>query len=182
IERMLGHFRVLLESAVAHPERRLSELPLLTGEERAQLVQWNGVRLEYPRERCLSELFDAQVERSPEAVAVVHEGQQLTYRELNRQANKLGHYLRRMGIGPDVLAGICVDRNVEMIVGLLGILKAGGAYVPLDPAYPRERLDFMLKDAGVGVVVTTAALLRDLPELKAKVVCLDTDWDAISQE
>ena len=110
------------------------------------------------------------------------EGQQLTYRELNRQANQLGHYLKKRGVGPEVLVGICMDRSVEMIVGLLGILKAGGAYVPLDPTYPPERLDFMLKDARARVVVTTAGLLRSLPELDAQVVCLDTETDAISQE
>ncbi len=130
----------------------------------------------------IHELFEAQVERSPEAVAVVHEGQQLTYRELNCRANQLGRYLRKMGVGPDVLVGICVDRSVEMVVGLLGILKAGGAYVPLDPAYPRERLDFMLKDAKVRAVLTTATLQNDLPKQDARVICLDLERNIVSRE
>jgi len=186
IERMLGHIRVLLQGAVAHPECRLSELPLLTREERSQLMQWNGVRVEYPRERCLYELFEAQAERLPEAVAVVHEGRQMTYRELNRRANQLGHYLRKRGIGPEVLVGIGMKRSVEMVVGLLGILKAGGAYVPLDVAYPTERLKYMIQDARITVLLTEQDLLEDTLDAKIgkglETICLDRDWSLVSRE
>ena len=149
MEQMLAHFRLLLESIVAHPEHRLSRLTFLTEQERLQLKQWNDTGREYPRERSLAELFEAQVERSPEAVAVVSEGREVSYGELNRRANQLGHYLRRRGVGPEVRVGICMNRSVEMVVGLLGILKAGGAYVPLDRAYPGERLNYMIQDAGM---------------------------------
>ena len=132
ILRMLGHFRTLLEGIVAHPEQRLANLPLLTPAERHQLlVEWNDTDTNSPRDQCIHELFEAQVERTPETIAVVFEDQQLTYRELNGRANQLAHYLRTLGVGPEVLVGICVERSLEMIVALLGILKAGGAYVPL---------------------------------------------------
>src|SRR5713226_9655175 len=119
------------------------------------------------RNRCLHELFEEQVERTPDAVAFVFEGQELTYRELNSRANQLGHYLQRLGVGPEVLVGICVERSLEMIVGTLGILKAGGAYLPLDPSYPRERLSFMLRDAGAGVLLTQQRLREKLSSQNA---------------
>ena len=119
--------------------------------------------------------------RTPNAVAVVFENQQLTYSELNSRANQLAHYLHSLGVGADVLVGICVERSVEMVVGLLGILKAGGAYVPLDPEYPQERLSFMLEDAQVSVLLTQQHLVEKLPEHQAQLVCLDTDWQLISQ-
>src|SRR5207248_74364 len=118
--------------------------------ERQQLlVDWNATQAAYPKDKCIHLLFEAQVERTPEAVAVVFDRQQLTYRELNQRANQLAHYLQKLSVGPDVLVGICVERSLEMVVGLLGILKAGGAYVPLDPTYPSERIAFMLEDAQV---------------------------------
>ena len=138
--RLAGHWQTLLEGIVADPAQRLSALPLLTDAERQQLL----VRVEcHPGRptrvrRCLHQLFEAQVERTPEAIAVVFEDQTLTYRELNQRANQLAHYLRARGVGPEVLVGICMERSLELMVGLLGILKAGGAYVPLDPAYPRS--------------------------------------------
>src|SRR5262249_7982371 len=148
ISRMVGHFQTLLAGTVADPEQRLSDLPFLTEEERRQLlVEWNATQADYPRDQCIHQLFEAQGERTPEATAVIFEEEQLTYRELNRRANQLAHHLRALGVGPEVLVGICMERSVEMVVGLLGILKAGGAYVPLDPAYPKERLAFILKDA-----------------------------------
>ena len=122
------------------------------------------------------------MERTPDAVAVVFEDDQLTYRELNRRANQLAHYLRSLDVGPEVLVGICVERSLEMVVGLLGILKAGGAYVPLDPTYPKERLAFMLEDTQAQVLLSQECLLEVLPENKQQVVCLDTDWQAISRE
>jgi amino acid adenylation domain-containing protein len=183
IGRMVGHFRTLLEGIVAAPDRHLSELPLLTEEELHQLLEeWNGTETPYSQDRCIQELFEEQVERTPDAVAVVFEEQQLTYRELNRRANQLAHHLRALGVGPGVLVGICAERSVEVVVGLLGILKTGGAYVPLDPAYPKERLSFMLEDARAPVLLTQERLVGGLPEHVATVVRLDADWPVIAQE
>jgi amino acid adenylation domain-containing protein len=182
IARLARHYRTLLEGVVADPERRLSELPLLTEEERQQiLVEWNATASDYPRERCVHELFEAQVERTPEAVAVACEGQHLTYRELNWRANQLAHHLRRLGVGPEVPVGICVERSLEMLVGLLGILKAGGAYVPLDPTCPLERLAFVLNDTRVPLLLTQERLVSRLPAHAVQVVRLDADWGAIGQ-
>jgi amino acid adenylation domain-containing protein len=183
IERMSGHFQILLEGIVADPEQSISELPLLTEKEQRQLLfEWNNTQTEYPKHKCIHQLFEEQVERTPDAVAVVFEQQQLTYRELNSRANQLAHYLMDLGIGADALVGICVERSLEMLVGLLGILKAGGAYVPLDPAYPTERLAYMLSDSQMTVLLTQKDLISLLPEHQAKAVCLDTDGKAISQE
>ena len=155
ITRMSGHLQIVLEALVADPEQRISQLPILTDAERRQLlVEWNNTKRDYPKDKCIHHLFEAQVEKSPDAVAVAFEDQQLTYRELNARANQLGHYLQDVGVGPEVLVGICMERSLEMVVGLLGILKAGGAYVPLDPEYPQERLAFMLEDARPAVLVT----------------------------
>ncbi|MCP4549380.1 MAG: amino acid adenylation domain-containing protein [bacterium] len=146
IDRLVGHFQVLLQGIVADPDQRIADVPILTDAERQLLlVEWNDTWAEYPKHRCIHELFEAQVERTPDAVAVVFEERHLTYRELNRRANQLAHHLQGLGVGPEVLVGICVERSLEMVVGLLGILKAGGAYVPLDSAYPEERLAFMLE-------------------------------------
>src|SRR3990172_6881802 len=183
ITRMLGHFQTLLEGIVANPEQRISDLPLLTEAERQQLlVEWNDTKRDYPQDKCIHELFEAQVERTPEAIAVVFEDQQLTYSELNARANQLAHYLRALGVGPEVLVGICMERSLEMVVGLLGILKAGGAYVPLDLTYPKERLAFMLEDTHVPVLLTQERLVLGLPQHGATVVCLDADWEVIAQE
>jgi amino acid adenylation domain-containing protein len=183
IERMVGHFQTLLEGIVANPEQKISELPLLTQFERQQLAAWNNTQTDYPKDACIHQLFEQQVERSPDAIALVFEEQQLTYKELNQRANQLAHLLRNLGVGPEVLVGICVERSLEMLVGLLGILKAGGAYVPLDPAYPPERLVFMLEDAEVAVVLTTQArLVESLPKHQGRIVCLDTDWEIIERQ
>ncbi|WP_419183617.1 non-ribosomal peptide synthase/polyketide synthase [Scytonema hofmannii] len=181
IERMIGHFVTLLEAIVANPTERIDQLPLLTPTEQQQLlVEWNDTRVDYPIDKCIHQLFEEQVARTPDAVAIVFEDQQLTYDELNSRANQLAHYLQSLGVKPDVLVGICVERSLSMVVGMLGILKAGGAYVPLDPAYPQERLGFMLYDAGVSVLVTQQHLVEQLPEHNAQVVCLDTHWQLIS--
>jgi amino acid adenylation domain-containing protein len=183
IARMAGHLETLLLGIVANPDRRLSMLPLLTEEERHQLlVEWNDTEKDYPKESCIHELVEAQVERTPDAVAVVFEGQELTYHELNAEANQLAHYLKKHGVGPEVLVGICMERSLEMVIGLLGVLKAGGAYVPLDPTYPKKSLAFMLEDTQVPVLLTQERRLEMLPEHGAKVVCLDTDWEVIAQE
>jgi amino acid adenylation domain-containing protein len=183
IERMATHFQNLLSAIVANPATTVGELPLLSAAERHQLlVEWNDTTAEYPIDKCIHQLFEAQVEKTPDAVAVVFEDQQLTYRELNQRANQLAHYLQTLGVRPEVLVGICVERSLEMVVGLLGILKAGGAYVPLDPEYPRERLDYMLADAGVEVLLTQLELLSSLSSHTARVVYLDTDWYHIAQD
>jgi len=183
IERMAEHYQTLLEGIVASQEHRVSELPLLTTPQQHQLlVEWNKTQREYPKDKSIHQLFEEQVTRAPDAVAVVFEGEQLTYKELNQRANQLAHHLQHLGVGPEVLVGICVERSLEMIVGLLGILKAGGAYMPLDPVYPQMRLAFMLSDAEIGVVLTQERLLDKLPSHKAQVVCLDSNWQDIAQE
>ncbi|MBC6433148.1 amino acid adenylation domain-containing protein, partial [Nostoc sp. HG1] len=182
IARMLGHFQTLLEEIVANPQQRILQLPLLRATEEQQLlVEWNDTQVDYLQDKCIHQLFEEQVERTPDAIAVVFENQQLTYNQLNAKANQLAHYLRSLGVGADVLVGICVERSLEMVVGLLGILKAGGAYVPLDTNYPQERLSFMLEDAAVSILLTQQRLVERLPEHQAKLVCLDTNWQLISQ-
>ena len=147
-ERLLGHFQALLEAVVADPNRRLSDLPLLSEAERRQVVEeWTGGRAAFPVEACLHQLFEEQARRTPDAVAVTFGGENLTYGELNCRANRVAHRLRALGIGPDNLVGVCLERSANLVVGLLAVLKAGGAYLPLDPAYPAERLAFVLGDA-----------------------------------
>ncbi|MEH1889739.1 MAG: amino acid adenylation domain-containing protein [Nostoc sp.] len=183
IERMLGHFVILLEGIVANPQQKISQLPMLTKVEQHQLlVEWNNTQLEYRQDKCIHQLFEEQVERTPDAVAVMFENQQLTYHQLNCRANQLAHYLQSLNVGADVLVGLCVRRSLEMLVGLLGILKAGGAYVPLDPEYPTERLSFMLEDAQVSVLLTQQQLVESVPKHQARVVCLDSDWEKIAQK
>ena len=174
IRRLLKHFETLLGGIVANPQQRISRLPLLPSEESRQLLHvWNETKRDYPPDACFHHVFEAQVERTPEAVALVFDEQQLTYRELNYRANRLAHDLRQLGVGPEVLVGICVERSLEMVVGLLGILKAGGAYVPLDPAYPPDRIALVLADARVPVLLTQQSLIPQLPEHDAHVICLD---------
>ena len=178
INRMVKHFQTLLEGIVSNPEQCISDLPLLSEAERHQLlVDWNNTRVEYPKDLCIHQLFEAQAEHTPDAVAVVFEGKQFTYRELNRRANQLAHYLQSMGVGTEVLVGIAVERSIEMVVGLYGILKAGGAYLPIDPTYPSERIAYMLENAQAPILLTQANLLDKLPPHKAQVICLDAEWD-----
>src|SRR5262245_57301118 len=161
---------------------RVSKLLLLTDAERhEQLVVWNATQVAYTPDQSLPQLVEAQAARQPDALALVCEAQHLTYGAMNRQANQLAHHLRHLGVGPDVLVGLCLERSVAMVVGLLGILKAGGAYVPLDPTYPAERLAFMMADAQVPILVTQASLAAALPPSVARRLCLDTDWAAIAQ-
>jgi amino acid adenylation domain-containing protein len=175
IDRLLGHLQNLLTGIVTNADQRLSELPLLTEAERHQLlVQWNDTTVEYPRDKCVHQSFEEQVERTPSAVAVAFEGQELTYCELNERANQLAHYLRDLGVGPEKLVGLCLERSVELVVGVLGILKAGGAYMPLSMDYPRPRLEFMLQDAAVDFLLTQHHLLDRLPVSGRHVFCLDT--------
>ncbi|MBE8987835.1 non-ribosomal peptide synthetase [Nostoc sp. LEGE 12450] len=178
IQRMAQHLQILLAGIVSDPQQQLWELPLLTSAEKTQLAKWNDTQVEYPQQ-CIHELFVAQVERTPDAVAVVCEEEQLTYRELNQRANQLAHYLQKLGVGKEVLVGICIERSLDMMVGLLGILKAGGAYLPLDPAYPQQRLAFMLADAGMSLVISHASFVNRFDDMT--VVCIDTDWNEIAQ-
>jgi amino acid adenylation domain-containing protein len=183
IARMLRHFTMLLETVCASPGLRLSELPLLTEAERQHiLVKLNDTGADQPNELCIQQLFEAQVERTPEAIAVVSPDVRVTYRELNGRANQLANRLSALGVGPEVPVGLCVGPSLEMVIGLLGILKAGGVYVPADPAYPKERLAFMLRDAAVPVLLTQERLLPRLPGHNARAVCLDSDWEVIAQE
>jgi non-ribosomal peptide synthetase component F len=146
---------------VANPEQRLKDMPLLTQAERHQLlVDWNGTQVNYSQGQCIHQLFEAQVERTPDAVAVIFEGEHLTYQELNVRANQLARYLQKLGVKPEVLVGIYVERSLDLVVGILGILKAGGAYVPLDLAYPQERLAFILQDARMPILLTQQQLVK----------------------
>ncbi|MBW4594950.1 MAG: amino acid adenylation domain-containing protein [Brasilonema angustatum HA4187-MV1] len=182
ITRIGQHFQTLLQAIVANPKARIAELPLLSQAERHQLlVEWNDTQADYPHDKCIHQLFEEQVARTPDPVAVVYEEEKLTYYELNCRANQLAHYLKSLGVGADVLVGLCVERSLEMIVGLLGILKAGGAYVPLDPEYPQERLQFLLEDAQISVLLTQQSLLDKLPEHTGQLVCLDIEAHLISQ-
>jgi len=180
ITRMLGHLQTLLEGIAANPEQRLWNLPLLTAAEKQQLLQWNNTFAQYPQDKCIHQLFEEAVSLSPDAVAVVFEGEELSYRELNARANQLARHLRSLGVEPEVLVGICVERSPLMVIGLLGVLKAGGAYVPLDPNYPKERLAFMLEDSSVQVLLAQEKLLEKLPPHSARVVCLDSGWEEIA--
>ncbi|MBP5973791.1 amino acid adenylation domain-containing protein [Brasilonema sp. CT11] len=176
IARMTSHFQTLLAAIIANPDQRIGELPLLSQRERHQLlVEWNDTYLPYPHSKCIFQLFEDQVEKTPNAVAVVYEEESLTYQQLNDRANQLAHYLQTLGVKPEILVGICVERSSLMIVGMLGILKAGGAYVPFDPAYPQERLAFMLEDAQVSVLLVQESLVATLPPHRAQVICLNNN-------
>jgi myxalamid-type nonribosomal peptide synthetase MxaA len=182
ITRMLGHLCNLLVGMVANHEKRLSDLSLLTeAEKQTLLLEWNNTQTEYPQDLCIHQLFEAQVEKTPDAVAVVFDEQSLTYQELNERANQLAHYLQKLGVEPEVLVGICVERSLEMVIGLLAILKAGGAYVPLDPRLPQERLAFMVEDAQVSLLLTQTQLLQSLKLLPTQLINLDKDWEEITQ-
>ena len=191
IERMVGHFQCLLEGIVAEPETLVSRLPLLTEMERQRiLVEWNDTGAPYPQDKCVHELFEEQVAQTPDAVAVVFpstgsgqgEDEKVSYFELNARANHLAHRLRGLGVGPEVLVGLFVERSVEMVVGLLAILKAGGAYVPLDPEYPEERLAFMAEDADLKVLLCHGATRERIPECAAHILDVDAESAAIAEE
>lgn len=182
VERILAHFQRLLESIITDPGQHILDLELSSRAEQQLLRQWNETCREFSQNVSLDQLFDVQVEHTPEACALVYETTQITYSELNRRANQVAHYLRGLGVGPEVVVGICMERSIEMVVGLLGILKAGGAYVPLDPEYPKQRLAFMLNDSQAPVLLTQQALAADLPENDGRIVCLDADWEKIAAE
>ena len=180
IARVAQHYVTLLQGIVDAPQTRLYELPLLTMEERRQiLIDWNSTQAAFPTDRCLHQLFEAQAEKTPDADAVAFAGQTSSYAELNAKANQLAHYLRSKGIGPDVPVGLCVERSLAMVVGMLGIMKAGGAYVPIDPHYPEQRIAYMLNDARIAVLLTRQRLAAALPHREA--IYLDSDWQVIAQ-
>jgi amino acid adenylation domain-containing protein/non-ribosomal peptide synthase protein (TIGR01720 family) len=181
LDRMVGHFEQLLRSIVSNPDQRLSELRLLTAAEENQLLrEFNQTSAEYPRAKCIHELFEEQARLRPDTEAVIFGDQRLPYRELNERANQLAHYLREQGVGPEITVGLCVERSLEMIVGLLAVLKAGGAYVPLDPQYPTARLSFMLEESGAAVLLTQDRLRELLPASGARVLSLDSEWNLVA--
>jgi amino acid adenylation domain-containing protein len=183
IDRMLTSFRLMLEGIAANPDCRIADLPLLRPAEREQLLAaWNDTYVERPENACVHRLIAEQVRRTPDAPAVFCKGRHLTYEELSARANQLAHYLRKHGVGPETIVGICMERSLEMAVGLLGILKAGGAFLPLDPGYPKDRIEFMVRDAGVSVLLTQQSLREELPRQQTTLIGLDSDGRAVAAE
>ncbi|WP_179198327.1 non-ribosomal peptide synthetase [Nostoc sp. T09] len=183
IELIAESFTTLVTSVINNPEELISKLNILSDRTLNQLLfEFKQTEANYPKNKCIHQLFAEQVERTPDNIAVAFNSQQLTYTELNTRANQLANYLQRLGVSAEVLVGICVERSLEMLVGILGIIKAGGAYVPLDPHYPQERLAFMLEDTQVSVLLAQQHLLEGLPNHNAQTICLDTDWETIAQE
>ncbi|HEY5141260.1 MAG TPA: amino acid adenylation domain-containing protein, partial [Methylococcales bacterium] len=180
INQIMEHLKTLLEGMAADPFQKLCELPLLTTAEQQQFRTWNNTAADYPDNLCLHQLFEAQVERTPDTIAVVFDDLHLSYTALNEKANQLADYLQSLGVKPEVLVGICLERSLEMVIGLLGIVKAGGAYLPLDPDYPTARLASILEDAKVGVVLTQSNFVKKLPKSITQVVCLDNDKEKLS--
>jgi amino acid adenylation domain-containing protein/thioester reductase-like protein len=182
IQRMLGHLETLLDGLQADPERPVASTPMLTPAERQHLLSaWNATAMAYPPVEGVHQLFEAQVDRTPDAIAVRFEGQSLTYRALNERANLVAHHLQSLGVSPEKLVGIYLDRSPAMVVALLGVLKAGGAYVPLDPDFPQERVAMMLADSQPLVLLTEERLRDTLPALDSRVVSMDGDWEEIAQ-
>lgn len=182
IQAIAGYYTAALTAMATNASERYECHSLLSeSEQQKLLVEWNNTVTDYPKNQCIHQLFETQVENTPDAIALIFESQQLTYQELNTTANLVAHYLQSIGVKPDVLVGICVERSIEMIIGVLAILKAGGAYVPLDPSYPQERLAFMLEDSQVPVLLTQEKLKAKLPEANTQILCLDSDWEIISK-
>jgi amino acid adenylation domain-containing protein len=181
IARMMKHFQVLLEGVVAHPDRQVATLELLTSEEKEQIAAWNNTQVDYPDDRCIHQLFEQQVAKTPDAIALIFEEQQLTYQELNQRADSLAYYLQEIGVKAEVLVGICVERSLEMIMANLAILKAGGAYLPLDSNYPQERLDHIIQDAQISLILTQSHLKAKIASCvtvsqnKIQIISLDSN-------
>ena len=183
MDRMATHFQMLLQAAVEAPDRKISQLALLSAaEERQLLFTWNEGKRDYGKNRLVHHAVEEQAQLRPDSIAVRSGSATLTYGELNRRANQLAHRLRKLGVGPEAIVGICSERGVEMMVALLGILKSGGAYLALDPSYPKSRLSFMLDEARVRVLVTQQALIPQLPESSAQRICLDSDEEELARE
>jgi amino acid adenylation domain-containing protein len=183
IQRLFDHFAVMLQGIANDPDQIVWHLPLLSETERQQiLTDWNATAVEFPHDRCVHERFAQLAQEHPEAIAATYEGQQLTYAELNRRANQLARHLQTLGVKPDTPVGICMERSLEMVVGIMAALKAGGAFVPLDPVYPPERLAYMIEDSGIPVLLTQQMLLENLPQNGAKVIALDAEWEQIASQ
>ena len=183
IQRLTEQFQILLASVVENPVAEISKLKINASHHLQQLLlEFNNTQKTYPQEQCIHQLFEEQVQKNPDAIAVVFEQQQLTYQQLNAKGNQLAHYLQNLGVKPETLVGICLERSIEIVVGLLGVLKAGGAYIPLDPKLPPENLNFKLQDTNAPVILTKKYLVQSLPKSGRETICLDSDWDKISQE
>ncbi|NEU76692.1 non-ribosomal peptide synthetase [Hassallia byssoidea VB512170] len=189
ITRMLEDFQTLLSGIVANPDRRIAHLPLLNEEKLYKvLVEWNNTQVDYPQDKCIHQLFENQVKQHPDSIAIIFENVEtryiasLTYGELNIRSNQLAQHLQKIGVKSEVLVGICISQSPEMIIGLLGILKAGGTYVPLDPSYPQERLNFMLEDAQISVLLTQEKLLKHFQSFSNPIICIDKNWEIIAQK
>ncbi|MBW4431896.1 MAG: amino acid adenylation domain-containing protein [Pelatocladus maniniholoensis HA4357-MV3] len=183
ITQFINNFQTLLENIVANPEQRLSEFSLLTASEQEQLLfKFNQTHANYPQDTSLHQLFEQQVELTPDHLALISESEELTYRQLNYRVNQLAHYLQKQGVTKETLVALCLERDLDMVVGILAILKAGGAYIPLDPSYPVERLNFMLWDSQASLLITKQEILEKLSLSAAKTVCLDIHKDEIAQE
>jgi surfactin family lipopeptide synthetase C len=183
IERVIGHLQTLLENMAADPERPVWSLPLLTRTERDQLlIEFNNTEAQFPLDKCLPELFEQQVNRSPDAIAVSDGEEALTYSEFNRQANQLAHYLRKSGVGPESMVGVCLERGPDIIIALLAVLKAGGAYVPLDPFYPKERMAYIISNARISALITRQSMMEKFPDRYPCAICVDTNRDLIDRE
>jgi amino acid adenylation domain-containing protein/non-ribosomal peptide synthase protein (TIGR01720 family) len=182
ISRMIGHLETLLKAIIDQPNAPISRLPILTENEKHQLlVEWNDTQTNYPRNATINHLFEAQTEKTPNATALIFDQQQLTYQELNQQANRIAHYLRSLGVGPEVCVGLCLERSLDMVISILGILKAGGAYVPLDPEYPEKRLKFMLADTKAPVLITRQSLIPTALDQQTSVIYLDENLADIAE-
>jgi len=182
IQRLLGHFRRTLDGIAGDQDSRVMDIPILTEQEWRQVVEWNGAAAMYPADRCIHEMFEEQVDLTPDAIAAVCGTREISYRELNRRANQVGSYLRSLGVGAEIKVGLYMERTLEMLVGLLGVLKAGGAYVPLDPAYPAERLELLLKDAAAPFILTEEKFRGSLQAPYSRLLFIDGDYSEISKE
>lgn len=183
IERMASHFENLLSAIASNPQLKVNEIPILSQTEKQQiLVDWNNTKADYSKDKCIHQLFEQQVIKTPNDIAVVFEEEKLTYQQLNQKSNQLAHYLRKLGVKAETLVGICCDRSLEMIIAILGILKAGGAYVPIDSNYPVERIQYMLEDSKMAILLTQEKLTNKLQFVSQNPIKLDTDWKIINQE
>jgi len=183
MQRLANHFQNLLQGIMTNPDQHISQLPMLSAEDRREILfGWNNTDRNYPRDFFVPHFFERQVENTPDATAVVYQDERLSYRELNERANQLGHFLKKRGVGPEVRVAVCVERSLEMVIGVMGVMKAGGAYVPLDAMYARERLPIIMLDAECPVLLTQNSLLETVPKTGAEVIALDSDWELIAKE
>lgn len=189
ILRMINHFTALLEGIAAEPETEIADLPMLSEDERQKLlIDWNQYEAEFPDDKCVHQWFESYVEKQPQAPALAYkadslaEAIEISYQEMNKRANQLARRLKKCGVAPEKIVGVCIERSIEMAVGMLAILKAGGAYVPIDPAYPKDRIEYMIEDSGLSVILTGEAIKNQLPQNQAQIICLDSEWESISDE